>query len=82
MGAAIAQTDALNVQSKPSIWNAELALGLTLTQLGTVLKSCRHQGPLYVQKPFYPEGRELAHLYLLHPPGGMVSAIPYRSALT
>jgi urease accessory protein len=73
MGAAIAQTDALNVQSKPSIWNAELALGLTLTQRGTLLKSCRHQGPLYVQKPFYPEGRELAHLYLLHPPGGMVS---------
>ncbi len=58
---------------KPSQWNAELALGLTLTQRGTVLKSCRHQGPLYVQKPFYPEGRELAHLYLLHPPGGMVS---------
>jgi urease accessory protein len=28
---------------------------------------------LYVQKPFYPEGRDLAHVYLLHPPGGLVS---------
>jgi urease accessory protein len=27
-------------------------------------------GPLYVQKPFYPEG-ELVHVYLLHPPGGI-----------
>lgn len=63
----------VNAQTAPSRWNAELALGLTKTSRGTVLKSCRHQGPLYVQKPFYPEGRELAHLYLLHPPGGMVS---------
>jgi urease accessory protein len=26
-----------------------------------------------VQKPFYPEGPDLAHVYLLHPPGGLVS---------
>jgi urease accessory protein len=26
-----------------------------------------------VQRPFYPEGLELAHVYLLHPPGGLVS---------
>lgn len=32
-----------------------------------------HIGPLYVQKPFYPEGPDCAHIYLLHPPGGMVS---------
>ena len=57
----------------PSRWNASLALGITRTSRGSVLKSNVHQGPLYVQKPFYPEGRELAHLYLLHPPGGMVS---------
>lgn len=56
-----------------SRWQAELNLGLVNTARGTVLRRCRHKGPLYVQKPFYPEGRELAHLYLLHPPGGMVS---------
>lgn len=56
-----------------SRWKAELHLGLANSARGTVLKQCRHLGPLYVQKPFYPEGRELAHIYLLHPPGGMVS---------
>ncbi|MDP2609795.1 MULTISPECIES: urease accessory protein UreD [unclassified Oceanobacter] len=59
--------------AEPSRWNASLALGISRTARGSVLKSNVHHGPLYVQKPFYPEGRELAHVYLLHPPGGMVS---------
>ena len=54
-------------------WQAHLSLYLCLTKRGSVLKNTSHQGPLYVQKAFYPEGRELAHLYILHPPGGLVS---------
>lgn len=59
--------------SSSSHWHAYLKLTLALTARGVVLKHCEHKGPLYVQKPFYPEGRDLAHLYILHPPGGMVS---------
>nr|WP_320134652.1 urease accessory protein UreD [uncultured Amphritea sp.] len=56
-----------------SAWNAELFLQFARTVRGTVLQRAEHQGPLYVQKAFYPEGPDLAQVYLLHPPGGMVS---------
>lgn len=59
--------------NKVSHWHAFLQLDLAVTKRGVVLKNSQHQGPLYIQKPFYPEGRDLAHLYLLHPPGGLVS---------
>lgn len=54
-------------------WQADLELRLTQTTRGTRLSRNRHTGPLYVQKPFYPEGPDCAHIYVLHPPGGLVS---------
>ncbi|WGL16037.1 urease accessory protein UreD [Microbulbifer bruguierae] len=57
----------------PSRWHADLELQFELVERGCRLARNRHSGPLYVQKPFYPEGRDLAHVYLLHPPGGLVS---------
>ena len=54
-------------------WLARLDLQFNKTSRGTRLTRSRHVGPLYVQKPFYPEGSDLAHVYLLHPPGGLVS---------
>ncbi len=54
-------------------WNAFLNLFIEKKARGTRLVRCRHQGPLYVQKPFFPEGQFLPHIYLLHPPGGVVS---------
>lgn len=55
-------------------WPAALALKIERRADGhCVLRHNRRSGPLYVQKPFLPEGPGLPHLYLLHPPGGLVS---------
>ncbi|MAO39835.1 MAG: urease accessory protein UreD [Pseudomonadota bacterium] len=56
-----------------SRWQASLDLKFARTTRGCRLVASAHNGPLYVQKPFYPEGPDLAHVYLLHPPGGLVS---------
>lgn len=52
-------------------WRAHLALRFQPRGARTELTGRRHFGPLTVQRPFYPEGAP-AHIYLLHPPGGVV----------
>ena len=52
-------------------WRAHLRLGFTHDGVRTVISERVHEGPLYVQRPFYPEG-DLCHAYILHPPAGMV----------
>lgn len=52
-------------------WPASLALGFARRGDKTVVARARHTGPLRIQRPFYPEG-DCAHVYLLHPPGGLV----------
>ena len=64
-------------------WAAAIELGFTRREEPagsmTRLTRARHQGPLRVQQPFYPEPRGVegeagsCHVYLLHPPGGLVS---------
>lgn len=53
-------------------WKAAISLGLVRRERRTVLAASSHYGPLRVQRPFYPEG-SVCHVYLLHPPGGMVA---------
>lgn len=53
-------------------WLAELELKLVPTANKTYLKQLSFSGPLRIQRPFYPEGG-VCHLYILHPPGGLVS---------
>lgn len=57
--------------SQDTGWSAYLRLGFHNTPRRTVLATRKHIGPLAVQRPFYPEG-EVCHVYLLHPPGGVV----------
>lgn len=51
---------------------AELSLGFEKQEGATRLVERRHYGPLMVQKPFYPEGKEVCHVVVIHPPGGVV----------
>ncbi|WP_150047834.1 MULTISPECIES: urease accessory protein UreD [Methylomonas] len=55
-----------------SHWEAELTLDFAPRGAKTALVNRAHRGPLTVQRPFYPEG-EVCHVYLLHPPGGVVA---------
>ncbi len=53
-------------------WRAKLHLKFVEEDNKTVLKKRSHQGPLQVQKAFYPESNGACHVYMLHPPGGIV----------
>ncbi len=55
-------------------WRAELRLELERRAGRSVLARCEHLGPLRIQRAFYPEGDEVCHLYVLHPPGGVASS--------
>jgi len=54
-------------------WQAELALEFARAGGQTILGRSRHRGPLLVQRPFHPEAGGACHVYLLHPPGGVVA---------
>src|SRR6185436_15824208 len=53
-------------------WHAALELGFAAASGATRLARRKHRGPLVVQRPFLPEGPGVAHVYVLHPPGGLV----------
>ena len=53
-------------------WLARFSGEFLALDNGTRMGASSHMGPLRVQRPFYPEGKECLHLYLLHPPGGLV----------
>lgn len=52
-------------------WRAHLALKFSGREDKTIISHRHHVGPLVIQKPFYPE-MDVCHVYLLHPPGGVV----------
>lgn len=53
-------------------WLAGLSLELEQRSGKSVIARSSQDGPLTLQQPFYPEGSDLCHMYLLHPPAGVV----------
>ena len=53
-------------------WQAALDLGFEADGGATRLARRAHRGPLVVQRAFLPEGPGVCHVYVLHPPGGLV----------
>ena len=73
MDVAIPSQAHASSSDKTPRWQAHLSLRCVGGDYGARLVSTEHHGPLYVQKPFYPEGKDCVHIYPLHPPGGVVS---------
>ena len=53
-------------------WDAKLSLRFASRGDRTEIVERRHHGPLRIQRPFYPEPSGTCHVYVLHPPGGVV----------
>lgn len=60
-------------ESSSSNWLAHFGATLKHIDGQTRLGKTESFGPLRVQRPFYPAGKQCMHLYLLHPPGGLVA---------
>jgi urease accessory protein len=74
MSAAIVQPidhDASAAAARSARWRARLSLRFEARDDRTVLASRAHEGPLCVQRPFWPDADGTCHVYVLHPPGGI-----------
>ncbi len=63
--------DPVELGMRSAGWRAELELGFERRGPRSVLATRRHDGPLAVQKTFHPEGEDICHALVLHPPAGI-----------
>jgi urease accessory protein len=52
-------------------WKAVIHLSAEVGGGRTTIRRQHSEGPLQIQKVLYPEGDEVAHVFLLHPPSGI-----------
>ena len=60
------------IESCTTGWLGKLELVFARRAGATRIVDQSHRGPLRIQRPFYPEGDDVSHVYLLHPPAGIV----------
>lgn len=60
------------LQKPEDSWHGRLNLHIAGKNGKSVVEKSSQNGPLTIQNPFYPESDEVCHIYLLHPPGGVV----------
>ncbi|WP_347558672.1 urease accessory protein UreD [Robbsia sp. KACC 23696] len=66
-------------------WQARLALRFatrSVTDSATYMASCRHVGPLRIQKTLFPEGPGICHALIVHPPAGIAGGDTLRIDVT
>lgn len=57
--------------SSPTRWQAHLSLTFNAEDGRSYLAKKHHVGPLVIQKTLHPEGKEICHGIIIHPPGGV-----------
>ena len=65
------KSSAISQSDMRTDWLADLWLEFGWLNGRTLLAKKRHNGPLVIQKTLYPEGENICHGIIIHPPGGV-----------